>query len=62
MSEKELLVVASDMWLDRPHGASIMKMLEIFSRLFHENVQLFLFSWEEGEERRGNLLIGHEIT
>jgi glycosyltransferase involved in cell wall biosynthesis len=57
MSEKELLIMASDMWLDRPHGASIIKMLEIFSKLLHKDVRLFLFSWEEREERRGNLII-----
>jgi len=57
MIEKELLIVASDMWLDRPHGASIIRMLEIFSGLLHKDVQLFLFSWEEREERRGNLII-----
>jgi len=56
MSEK-FLIVASDMWLDRPHGASIIRMLEIFSELLHRDVQLFLFSWEEKEERRARLLI-----
>jgi len=57
MDEGECLIVASDMWLERPHGASIIRMLEIFSELLHKDVQLFLFSWEEREERRGNLII-----
>ncbi len=52
-----LRVISSDMWLDRPHGASIIKMLEFLSNQAKTEIELVVWSKEDLVERRGNLSI-----
>ena len=52
-----ITVLSSDMWLDRPHGASIIKMLELLSRQARAETELILWSRRDLIERKDNLLI-----
>jgi len=50
MSKAVITVISSDMWMDRPHGASIIRMLEILADLAGVDLKLVVFSWEGGRE------------
>lgn len=43
----QLDVVSFDMWLDLPHGASVMKMFESFSEIYGAKLSIKVFSREE---------------
>ena len=55
--ERHISVISSDMWLDRPHGASVIKMFERLAEARGWDIDLFISSVEEAEERRNSLRI-----
>jgi len=55
--ERHVSVISSDMWLDRPHGASIIRMFERLAEARGWDIDLFIFSVEEAEEKRNSLRI-----
>ncbi len=57
MSALSITVISSDMWLDRPHGASIIRMLEFLSKQAKTRIALITWSRKDLVEKRGNLLI-----
>ncbi len=57
MSTLFITVISSDMWLDRPHGASIIKMLGFLSKQARAEIKLITWSKKDLIERRDDLLI-----
>ncbi len=55
--ERHISVISSDMWLDRPHGASVIRMFERLAEVREWDIDLFIFSVEEVEERRNSIRI-----
>ncbi len=62
LPENHVSVISSDMWLDRPHGASLIRIFEKLAEIRKWNIDLFIFSTKKTEEKRNFLQIhGLEI-
>ncbi len=61
-SGMSITVISSDMWLDRPHGASVIRMFERLAEISSWDIELYILSKREMRGKKGSFkIIGLEV-